>query len=448
MVASDSYRFSRYLELAARISFALTVVFAPLRWRVILWDRPTFPIYGDYTDFLLYASDITLIYTLIFWGSSLLLIPRKVSFGSASIWILLAGLTLAGFVSVFGGEDTILSRYQSLRLFILFLFYLYIVNEITSPLWVIAPVGLQVLLQSLVAIRQSLLQHSVGLQSFGELLLDPETTGVSVVLANGFRFLRAYGLADHPNILGGCLAFGLVLLLAVLLHGGRSVRWLAVIVFMPSLLALVMTFSRSSWISFFIGGSFLVGIEAVLHRWDLVRRAAMVGLVGIFFVAPFVLRNVQFFGVRFNAGGSFKQATYENQSLGERMLLIRSGNRIFVEHSVAGTGLGTSPLAMKRRFPDFQTNYQPPHFTLLAAAMETGVIGATFYFLLLITPVIIFLQRWKSFAARPHIVAAFALLLTMTVVGFFDYYTWLNAAGRIWQWLAWGLWSSVSTKVV
>ena len=50
--------------------------------------------------------------------------------------------------------------------------------------------------------------------------LDPTQSGVSIVAASGgSRLLRAYGLTDHPNILGGCLAFGLLLLLALDLQG-------------------------------------------------------------------------------------------------------------------------------------------------------------------------------------------------------------------------------------
>ncbi len=447
MLDSYPYWYSRFLVIAARISFALTIVLAPLRWRIILWERPTFPVYGDYTNFLLFASDIALIYTLIFWGSSLLLSPRKVSFGSASIWIFLIGLTMAGFVSIYASEDNILSIYQFIRLGFLFLFYLYIVNEIPSPRWVLVPVGLQILVESMIAIWQSLLQHSLGLRTLGELPLDPNIKGVSVVLANGFRFLRAYGLSDHPNILGGCLAFGLIILLAVILYSENRARWIASIFFLPALVALVLTFSRSAWISFLIGSSFMVGMEAVLRRWESIKRAVWLGLVSILIITPVAWKNRQFFGVRLNAGGSFSQAPFEQQSVGERMLLIRSGNQIFVEHSVTGIGLGASPLAMKRRFPYFQTNYQPPHYTLLAAALETGVIGAIFYFLLLVMPWIIFLPRWKSIATQPYLMSTFILLLAITIVGLFDYYTWLNAAGRVWQWLAWGLWSLALERV-
>ncbi len=432
---------SYWFDLLARISFALTIIFAPLRWRIVLWQRPVFPVYGDYTDFLLFATDVTLVCTLIFWGSSFLLAPRRITFGSASIWIFLAGLTLAGFVSTFGGEDYVLSRYQSIRLVFLFLFYLYIVNEITLPEWVIVPVGLQVILQSVAAIGQSLLQHSVGLFSLGELRLDPAKAGISVIPVGELRFLRAYGLADHPNILGGCLAFGLVLLLAVLIYGRNRSRWLALTAFLPGLLALVMTFSRSAWIGFFIGASFMVGLEAFARRWDSVKRMIVLGSLSMLLAAPFVMKNIPVFGSRVNSGN-----ISSDDPMRERMFLIRAGNTIFVEHSTIGIGLGASPLAMKSRFADFPTNFQPPHYTLLVAAMETGVFGAAFYFLLLITPLFIFASHWRLFAGQPLMIGTFALLLAMTVVGLFDYYTWLNAAGRTWQWLAWGLWSAAYVR--
>jgi len=38
------------------------------------------------------------------------------------------------------------------------------------------------------------------------------------------------------------------------------------------------------------------------------------------------------------------------------------------------------------------------------------------------------------------------VLLAIYVVGLFDYYTWVLAPGRLWQWLAWGLWASFYTS--
>ncbi|MEW6400944.1 MAG: O-antigen ligase family protein [Chloroflexota bacterium] len=457
---------SHWFNFLARICFALVLILAPCRWRIVLLSRPTFPIYPDYTDFLLYASDIILIFMLVFWASSLLISPHKVKLGSASIWVPLTGLTLAGFVSTFGGEDDAFSRYQAVRLVSLFLFYLYIVNEINVSIrpertlsqakgrskggmfdvfaaWVLIPVGLQLILQSLISIPQSLLQHSLGLASLGELRLNAAVAGVSIVPLGELRFLRVYGLTDHPNILGGCLAFGLVLLFGWMMYGKNRIRWLALVAFLPGLLALIMTFSRSAWLGFLIGTSFMVGLEAFLMRWDSVKRGVFIAIPSLIVLIPFIAANIQLFQTRMTVGAE-QIERFEQQSLGERPFLIRSGATIFMEHSTIGVGLGTSPLALKSRFAEFPTNYQPPHLTLLTAAMETGVFGAVFYLFLMIIPIILFLSHWRTYAEQPIMLSSFILLLALMVVGLFDYYPWLNNAGRIWQWLAWGLFSAAN----
>ena len=51
-------------------------------------------------------------------------------------------------------------------------------------------------------------------------------------------------------------------------------------------------------------------------------------------------------------------------------------------------------------------------------------------------------RRPRSERTPTDVVGASALLLALTLVGFFDYYTWLLAPGRLWQWLAWGLWAA------
>lgn len=436
MSSSLRDRLSKYLVIAARLAFALTIVLIPLRWRVDVWQRPFFPVYSEYTNFLLFASDMAMLYMLVFWVCSLLLAPRRLKTGSVWIWICLAGVAIAGWVSVFASQDPMLSSYHAVRFVVLLLFYLFIVNEIYSPVWVIAPVALQIIIQSMIAIGQSLAQSSLGLHPLGEHLLDPARSGASVVIGNGFRFLRAYGLSDHPNILGGCIAFGLVLLLAVVLYGKDRHPLLASILFMVSFLALVMTFSRSAWLSLMVAGSFMVACEALARRWDSVKRAILLGVLSLLLVAPFFMKNDFVFRTRLNSGN-----ISQDDPMKERTFLMNAGNTLFVEHSAVGVGLGVSPLAMKNRFEYFPLNFQPPHYAILVAAMETGVVGGVFYFLLLILPVIAFAARWRVYIHQPLVMAAFSLLIALMVVGFFDYYTWMYAPGRLWQWLGWGLFS-------
>lgn len=434
-------RVSHYFLIAARVAFALTVLLLPLRWRLDVWQRPFFPVYSDYTDFHLFGSDWTLLYMLVFWGCSLLVKPHRVRMGNGLIWICLTGLVVAGWVSVIGSVDPFLSRYHAARLLLLLFLYFFIVNEIHSPVWVIVPVMLQVIIQSMVAIGQSLAQSSLGLQILGEHSLDPVRSGVSVVIADGSRFLRAYGLSDHPNILGGCIAFGFVLMLAVVLYGNRRQPVLASVVFLVAFPALVMTFSRSAWLSLMVAGSFMVGFEASARRWDSVKRAILLGVLSLLVVTPFITKNISLFQSRINSGN-----IAQDDQMRERVFLLGAGNTLFVEHAAIGIGLGASPLAMKNRFENFPLDFQPPHYAMLNAAMETGVFGGVFYLLLLIIPLIIFAVRWRDLISRPLVMGSLALLLAVFVVGLFDYYTWMYVPGRLWQWLGWGLFSAAVTR--
>src|SRR5574341_870640 len=183
-----------WLRLMARVSFALTLVLIPFRYRVVLLTRPFPPIYADYTDFLLFASDITLLVTLGLWLISLILKPRRIYLGPFYLTLPIIAFTTIGFLSTFFSLDAPLSFYHSIRLLSLLGMYLFIINEIQSVRQVIFPIAATMLIQSVVGIAQVLRQGSLGLQSLGEISLNPAWNGVSIVWAEGIRSLRAYGL--------------------------------------------------------------------------------------------------------------------------------------------------------------------------------------------------------------------------------------------------------------
>ncbi len=110
--------------------------------------------------------------------------------------------------------------------------------------------------------------------------------------------------------------------------------------------------------------------------------------------------------------------------------------------------MGAFPAALSAEKPDVPYNYQPPHFALLEVAAENGIFGALFYFLAMVTP---WLAVWLNRARielTPTFIGISAVLAAITMVGFFDYYTWLLAPGRIWQWLIWGLWASAYLSLI
>ncbi len=430
------------LRVGAYFTFATTIVLAPFRFRFVLVSRPLPLVYGDFTDFLVFASDIFLIATLVLWFFSLVVSPRQVEVGPSFLSIPILGILVTSLFSSLSSVDSALSLYHLIRLLLLAGLYLYVINEIKSLSQVVLPVALQILIQSIVGVAQYLGQRSLGLISLGELDLDPAWSGVSVVWAEGVRSLRAYGLSDHPNILGGCLAFGLLLLVGW--HIKARTKWYPLVssVFALGAVALFLTYSRAAWLALLVGmGLFAEGLrrtrdQALLYKW--------LGLMGagLIIVLPFVWQNAGFLGVRLNVGDSFTQITLEQRSIIERRELNAAANEIFVANALSGVGLGAFPSALSDEKPDVPYDYQPPHFALLEVAAETGIFGALFYFLAMVAPWLAVWLNRDRLELTPTFLSTSAVLAAITIVGFFDYYTWLLAPGRIWQWLIWGLWAA------
>ena len=412
-----------------------------MRLRLVLQSRPVPPVYRDYTDFLLFLPDVLLLLTLGFWGLDLAISRRGIRFGPLFLALPMVLLLLASLVSALFSLDPALSFYYTLRLALLAGFYLYLVNEIDTlgPLTLALVLG--VLLQAVPAIAQALRQASLGLGWLGEYRLDAAWPGVSVITANGARFLRAYGLSDHPNILGGCLAFALLLLAPGLVQEGKS-RPLALSAAGIGTLALFFTFSRAAWLALAGGLLMMAVIFAYAKQKQALRDLGLALLALLLLLLPFAWAYAADLVPRLNLDGSFQQASMEAQAVGERALLNSAANTLFASHALQGVGLGTFPQALQRLHPQWPGDYQPAHFVLLDAAAETGIPGALAWTLLSLTPWLALWLRRRRLCFTPDLAAASALLFALTIVGLFDYYPWLLVPGRLWQWLAWGLWGA------
>ena len=425
--------------LGARCCFVAVVILIPLRNYIVLLARPMPPVYGSYTDFRLYDSDGAMLLMFVLWLASFVLMPRRITLGPRHVWIPLIGLLFAAGASTAGSYDPPLSLYHFARLLALFGLYVFVVNELLSPGWILFPVSIQLTSQAVVGLAQFIAQHSVGLGRLGETFLDVSAPGGSVVVAGNLRLMRAYGLTDHPSILGGSLAFGLIILLRACFDRTRSGAALAI--FIPATMALVATFSRAAWLGLLCGAAVILSVEVRRRRWEAVRSAIPLGFASTIVVAAFLLAYPQFFGVRLNAGNSFSNSSTEQQSIGERVILIKVAVPMLLDHVATGVGIGASPVAMRMYYPDFSLAYQPPHWALFDVALETGLLGGVSYLALLIFPLLVFIRSRGMESMDPLAATAVALLLCIGVVGLFDYYTWLLNPGRIWQWLGWGLWA-------
>ncbi len=320
--------------------------------------------------------------------------------------------------------------------------YLYLVNELRGLKDLVLPLLISLFIQSTVAVGQILAQHSLGIKSLGELDLDPARNGISVVTANGVRALRAYGLSDHPNILGGCLVFALILITAWFIGEAKRGRLVASSLVALGTLGLFFTFSRAAWLAYGIALLFMVFVLIRKRQQEPVMRWLSLAAASLLIVIPFVIQNASYLGMRLGWQNSFKTDAQEVQSLGERQLLMSDANHIFLQHPLTGVGLGAFPLALLQAFPQFPVDYQPPHIVLLDASAETGIFGGIFYLIASVAPWVLLWLNRKRLTLSPALLGSSALLLAISVVSLFDYYPWILISGALWQWLAWGVWSA------
>ncbi len=437
----------------AWIAFCATVVLSPFRMAAVLVSRPQPPLYTSYTDLRLSAAEILLLVTLGLWLVSLVAEPRPVSFGPGFLRWPVVGLLCLVWLGVPFSIDPALSAFDAAQLLLMTALALYALNEIDSISDLARPVALTIGLQSVVALGQFALQRSVGLQGLGEASLDPSRNGISVVAASDtVRLLRAYGLTDHPNILGGLLAFGLLILVFALPWKFDRRTALRALVVALGVAALGATFSRAAWIGGAVGlavglamlvSSRGIDLASVRRRLFALRRRSVlagtaVALAVLWLVAPLGI----FLAIRLGLGGG--ASVTEEMSIGERSILAGAAIAVAAAHPLLGTGIGTSPLALLRADPGLTFSYQPPHVVLLVVAAEAGIFAALCYLAITVAP-------WLALVRRPRnwsrdLIAASAALAALTVIGLLDYYTWTFSAGRIWAWLILGLWAGAYAR--
>jgi len=433
---------ARVCAVAARVSFAAVVVLSPFRGRIEVVNRWRAPVYREFTDFLLSAGDIAIVLTLACWLASRRLRPVRmpIAYGPRFLAWPVVGLLAAAVVGIPFSVDPALSAYTCVRLALLAGLALYVVNEISSIRQLVLPVGAMAAVQAVVAIGQVVDQRSLSLGWLGEHVLRP-SLGVSVVTtADGTRVLRGYGLTDHPNILGGMLAFAVLVLVGAAAAARRdrasAVSQLGTPVLVLSGAALFLTFSRGSWIGAVLGLVVIAAMLALGPDRRALRPAAVAAVAVGLGVVPFVAPYHDVLAARTEASSTI--AT-EARSIDEREALTTVTSRIVSDHLLLGVGVGALPLAMRRAEPDFRYDYQPAASVLLDVTAETGVVGGFAYLVLLVAPWIALVRRWRTWTTE--LAAASGLVAAVTVIGVIDYYTWAYSPGRIWIWLILGIWA-------
>ena len=281
--------------------------------------------------------------------------------------------------------------------------------------------------QAAIGIVQVLLQRVYPSTILGIAAHFPEVPGTSVVAAGGMRFLRAYGTFPHPNILGGALALGILLMHPLPSRGegwgeGWSVRTVSTLAITALLtVGLFFTFSRIAWIALAVGLVFQLVQKS--HVRDKSAHAGIVIIVVVFAILAALFAPL--LRARVSATGRL-----ETKSITTRLASLRDAQALFVLHPLTGVGVSNFTYAFSNEIDPARNGYdlEPAHSAPLTALAEIGLFGFGVFILLL------FYCFKDAFKADEIGVASALIILALG-----DHWVWTTLGGILIFWAAWGV---------
>ena len=208
-----------------------------------------------------------------------------------------------------------------------------------------------------------------------------------------------------PNDFGLILALAIPMALYLSLRGGRWVRWTsraAALVIIPGLL---LTASRTALVAAVVGFGFALWTWRRSDQWQRVSSLGLLVLLlaGVFRFAPQHSRERLA-----TLPEALAQGTLHN-----RTRIWKTGLKVFKSHPLAGVGSGAYPEAVRPWLgvPAIAGHRYVAHNTFLSVLVEGGLVGFSFYALLLAT-LLAFVFMMPS-AER----ALWAVLLTSWAIG-------------------------------
>lgn len=417
-------------ERVLRAMYGFNVALIPLGlsfWYYKTINRVSYDrIYFTYTDGLFFLSDALMLLAVIIWlstktaGPKRLPITRYLLFPSA-----LCGLS---FLSILWSRDWRTSLYVSLHVLLVFLFILSLRDWSFARRFILPGLCAALSMQFITGIVGIINQSTVFLAPLGlnwPGSLDASVPGAVVVqLPDGESFLRAYGTFPHPNILGG---FALILLLgpiALFLRRERPNN-LALLLLIPGIFLLALTFSRSAWLALALYSLTLIWKSKYFQQQRLLLVLVIVALSFVMALLPYrelvVARTVN------------TTSHAESFSFIARAWLNGQARTMIQEYPLTGVGIGSYIIELAGRAGEGYV-VEPAHSIPLLAGAELGIPGL----LLVITLFLAFLYRLVR-TQNPDAILAGAALTGLGFIGLFDHYLWTLAPGRLMLGLVIGL---------
>lgn len=399
----------------AQIFLYLWLLIWPLQTKLILraTDSP-------YLEISLFLSLLILLVPLIIWTHQIFTedyLRFKKGMSRPLWWCALIVWELITFASIFWAADFMLALYRYIILvFGILLFYIIKNTNFVKAKLVIRYFIVGLIAPSLLAIWQFFTQSTIASKYFGLAYHASNILGDSVIETGVDRVLRAYGSFDHPNILGGMMVLGILLVLYSSLKKeiSRNERLFYLIALAIFYLALLVSFSRAAWLALIIITPFVLWINA--RRGKFQRK-----LIGFFLFLiigmslAVIIPNRELFLTRTQT-----ESRLEQKSISEREVYLKQAKEVIIQNPVFGTGVGNYTITVKQNdnFAYPYWYYQPVHNYWLLILAELGIFG-------LLGAVIFWLSVFKKSFKK----GLYPIVLALFIFSLFDHWLWTQNLG-------------------
>lgn len=262
--------------------------------------------------------------------------------------------------------------------------------------------------QGFIGVQQFMKGMSLNLKFLGESQVVSGMRGSSFIVLNDELFLRAYGTFPHPNILAGYLLLIYLLSVFIFFRTKGILRYLNILNILLSILLMFVTFSRIGifliLLNIFVIIIYKVFVSRKILLKKLFNREVRIFSIGV----PFMYMYQRFFST----------ISGNDNSLNERIDLLKSGIKVFINSLFLGCGSGRLIKAMKDFVPRDSKGImilQPVHNIFVLMLTELGVFG---FLIILFLMIKIFFPVLK----RKFTIYTLLILVNILIIGSFDHY--------------------------
>lgn len=386
----------------------------------------------EYGRFSLYGVDILIGLACLGWLISRIFHQHQKRL-SPLLTMSVSGILLVSFISLYFAADTRLALHGFIRIvegIALFFLVSHLSIPWRIPVWTVVLSGF---VQAVIAFFEFLFQSVPALKWLGIAAQDPSMSGVTVVVTEFGRFLRAYGTFPHPNIYGGFMVYVIILAVALAVMSQYKHVRTTIYGILPLLAGgLLFSFSRQSMLGLLIAMMAFPSIMAVRAKEQMKIWTISTGTL-FFSTVVFALIFAPLMLTRFNVTGPLEAYSLDSRSIG-----IRHAIRLAQDHWLQGVGVGNYTWTLHEQLQPTPTakHMQPVHNIYLLILNELGIFGLLFFGLFLLAIFAEGRHHPEPYVRSTHLALAGALVIIPLFLGMWDHYLWSLPVG---QWIFWSM---------